>query len=504
MPTLRFNGGNQNVQFNLPSAVDLTAGFTVATLVMPRVAGAWQAYFNHNNAALNNVALGFERDNSNRLEIDGNNGSGSRTSTSLVSTTTKWWLNAVTKAPGNQTPRFHMQNVTDGGAWIHENAGGTAGDAASAAGGRIILGEWNGSDDLNANMALDAAWTTNLADLAIEALTANLRTSDWTTHATLPKYVHELTVTSGIVDLMGNGATFISCSATQDTGNDPAGWTFDGLGSASFSRSTGSSVSFSDAATHAAFASSRSVAEAVAFAEAVARVQAGSRVTAQTLSLLEAGARGALVMPRSVATPISVSEAPARAPMAATRSSSAAVGVSHTPARGPIAAARAASEAVSLAHDVVNNGDGHQDLTRSVSEAITFAAAPARGGVAQPRSVGEAVSIAAAPARVMLLNRSTAQSLALSHAVARLFALARSAGEDLAFADQATRAPLAYQRAATEAILFMHLVIAGSGAPAIALPTELVLAAYDTFLSLDPAITYLTLDPHATTEALGG
>jgi hypothetical protein len=234
MATLRFSAANDEVRFDLPAAVDLTGAFTFAILVMPRVTGVWQALIGHHNSG-GTVALGTERSAGNRLEVDSGSGATSRTSTTTITTTNKWWLLAVTKAAGTATPRAHLKNITDGSAWVHEAMSGTMGNPSSASGGTIRVGEWADSDDLDGNVAVIGAWAAALADSgagSVEDLAANLKTSDWTTHSTLPKYVHELTSNTSIPDLMGNGATLnVVNGTTIDTGNDPPGWTFDGAGS---------------------------------------------------------------------------------------------------------------------------------------------------------------------------------------------------------------------------------------------------------------------------------
>jgi hypothetical protein len=227
--TLRFSAANDEVRFNLPAAANFTGAYTLAALVLRRaVPGTvWHAITGHHSStSVPQVAIEF--DGTNHLELNENNGAASRTSTATVSSTTDWYLVAATKAAGTVTPKLHTKNLTTG-AWAHDSGAGTLANAPTATGGTIRVGEWNDNDDLNANVAVIGGWAAELTDLAVEALLTNLRTSDWTGHATAPAYVHELTSTTTIPDLMGNGATLnIVSGTTLDTSNDPPGWNFNG------------------------------------------------------------------------------------------------------------------------------------------------------------------------------------------------------------------------------------------------------------------------------------
>lgn len=235
MATLRFSAANDEVRFNLPAAANFTAAYTVAALVLRRAVpgGVWHAILGHHSST-SVPQLAIEFDSTNHVELNQNNGAASRTSTSTISSTTDWYLIAATKAAGTVTPRFHLKNITTGAAWAHEAGAGTLANAPTAASGTIRVGEWNDNDDLNANVAVIGGWAAALADTgagSVENLATNLRTSDWTGHATAPAYVHELTSTTTIPDLMGNGATLNIVNGTSlDTSNDPPGWNFNGTG----------------------------------------------------------------------------------------------------------------------------------------------------------------------------------------------------------------------------------------------------------------------------------
>lgn len=243
MANLRFSADNSEVRFDLPSAVDFTGAYTLACVIRRRATSGFQAIFSHHNST-GSAVLWFEFNGTSLQHyVSQANVSSSTWSVSptTFNETTNWWLLAVSRPAGTtQTIRFHRKNLTSGAAFEHVNGSVAASNPASCAGGTIRVGEYEDGDDANMNCAVIGGWAADLGDSGVEALATNLRTSDWTGHATAPKYVHELTSTSSIPDLMGNGATLnVVNGTTLDTGTDPPGWTYDGAGSGSQNISPG-------------------------------------------------------------------------------------------------------------------------------------------------------------------------------------------------------------------------------------------------------------------------
>lgn len=230
MTTLRFTADNSEVRFNLPTAVDLTGAFTIGGEVRRRAVSAWHCLVSHTTPGGTGV-LTVEFDAfGNRFLID-INGSALFASTAFASTTDHL-LWQITKTAGTSTPRLHVRNLT-AGTTLHENFGGTLGNAPTAAGGTVRVGEFQDGDDLNANKGLLFAWKgVVLSDSQADENWANLRTSDiWNNTAGHPAYLFELRSRTSIPDLAGNGATLNVVNGTaEDTGDSVPGWTDDGIG----------------------------------------------------------------------------------------------------------------------------------------------------------------------------------------------------------------------------------------------------------------------------------
>lgn len=246
MASLRFDGASDFVNFNLPAAVNVSSLTFAAVLRRRAVGAAWHAIIvHHDSAGTPRASFEFNGDGSgNVLDLTTITGAQSDGVTTYTSTT-DWLLVAVTLAGGGEggtTVRFHSKNLTTGSAWVHESGTFAISPPSGAAGGQIRVGRWQNTDDLNANVAVIGGWNAGLSDIQVEALATNLRTTDWTTHATPPKYVHELTSTTSIPDLMGNGATLVGVTgATLDTASPPT-WTFINGGSTTYTK-TGIGIS---------------------------------------------------------------------------------------------------------------------------------------------------------------------------------------------------------------------------------------------------------------------
>jgi hypothetical protein len=151
-----------------------------------------------------------------------------------------WSLVAFTKSGPGGPRRFHILEL--GGSWQHISGdlGGSATTPVSTTGGFIGFGFFASNDDLNALMAIAGIWNTALTDAQVEALGANLTSSDWSAHEITPSGAwnfDQTTNTDNVPDLTGNHAT-ITGTITSGTdrngitgttivvGSDPPGWDF--------------------------------------------------------------------------------------------------------------------------------------------------------------------------------------------------------------------------------------------------------------------------------------
>jgi hypothetical protein len=162
----------------------------------------------------------------------GNAGTTVGTNTSPIS---GWTIGVVTKASGTSGARFHTCPLTSG-TWTHQanDIGTSYSQTASSTGGTIRVGEENDTMDFDGWIAVVAAWRGAMSDIQVEALSANLKTSDWLNHAFgAPVFLSELNANVGGVytDLSTNGQNSTVVNGTTiDSVNDPPGWTYDGTG----------------------------------------------------------------------------------------------------------------------------------------------------------------------------------------------------------------------------------------------------------------------------------
>lgn len=156
-----------------------------------------------------------------------------------------WYIVVWTKASGTVQGRLHRYSFA-AGTWQHEAAAnfdsGAPANLASIASGHISFGEAVDVDDLDGRIAVAGTWTSAMTDPQVEALSTNLKTSDWKNHAVAPVGLWEFNRalnTADLTDLTANAQTATSTiTSTTDhsgiagttiiSGDDPAGWTFDG------------------------------------------------------------------------------------------------------------------------------------------------------------------------------------------------------------------------------------------------------------------------------------
>lgn len=140
------------------------------------------------------------------------------------------YILAVTWTGNPAVERFHYFDLTAGGSWTHV-AGGTAGALRASSGAIWNIGyTGDGGTDV-VTFGVEAAWAgVALADLQVEALSTNAKTSDWYNNAAgHPDHLVECISTTP-TDIGAHPSTFASIGGLTLTGTITA-WTFDGQGS---------------------------------------------------------------------------------------------------------------------------------------------------------------------------------------------------------------------------------------------------------------------------------
>lgn len=249
MTVTNFAADNSEIRVPIPASggANPTGAMTIAAIAKRNSAAATaHTYLAGEDSTGGYIWEFFAATSANNVIWTLASGDGGQSATTATKMTTgTWHIIAWTKAAGTVQGRVHM--YTFGGSWAHEAAaalGSTPTNPATIASGHVSFGEAIDVDDLDGRIALAGTWAAVLTDLQIEALTTNLRTSDWYNHAVSPTGLWQFNRavnTDDLVDLTANAQTATgTITSTTDhsgiqgttivSGDDPAGWSFDGVG----------------------------------------------------------------------------------------------------------------------------------------------------------------------------------------------------------------------------------------------------------------------------------
>jgi hypothetical protein len=143
-------------------------------------------------------------------------------------TVSNWYWVAVSKANGTATPRWHIHNLTAGTAWTHTDASGTVADSTGPV-TSIVVGNSAASagDDFRGWMAATAVWSTQLADLSVEAA-CTLNASDLAAASpTWGALWNQSSTATSVSDFTAGGGNQTAISGTSvDGAVEPPGWSY--------------------------------------------------------------------------------------------------------------------------------------------------------------------------------------------------------------------------------------------------------------------------------------
>lgn len=148
------------------------------------------------------------------------------TSTGYAAYANQWAVLAFTKPAGaGQTVRSHLYRF-DTLAWTHTNLGTIS---ASSAITQILVGSFDPTQFLNANLAAIGMWSgTALADASFEAGTGfQASLANWfaTTPSVLWRF-NQASVATAVTDIMGSGADQTGITGTTVSAEDPPGFNY--------------------------------------------------------------------------------------------------------------------------------------------------------------------------------------------------------------------------------------------------------------------------------------
>lgn len=202
--------------------------WTAACLFKQAVDSGFQAY-SYLCAAGPVTKAGFSRNSGGALLSDvAAYGSAGQT----IVGTTDTFIGVARKGAG-AAPITYSRFIKSAGTWAAEISGTNLGDQVAST--MLEIGTWQGGSDLvNAWVGLVAFWEGAMAQVNVEHLDDNWRTSDWYSnpHGAPTALIQGNVDALSLVDIMGNATNLKTDSPlpTLDPAETLTGWTFDGSG----------------------------------------------------------------------------------------------------------------------------------------------------------------------------------------------------------------------------------------------------------------------------------
>lgn len=218
-----FNGGTaaDSITFSAGNAPPDQGPITIAVLAKASTVTGWTGYavrgFVTSTASW---ALLTSNNAGAKLFMENDFGSG------VAGLTTSWaWL-VATKASGSALPRFHVFPI--GGSWTHSNNTANVGDGSATVNKIVVGGDGAGgvSSSWRGSIAVVATWDTALADLAIEAACT---TNAADTFAASPKWMirlNQASTATSVSDDTAGGGNQSAISGTSVDVDDPPGYNY--------------------------------------------------------------------------------------------------------------------------------------------------------------------------------------------------------------------------------------------------------------------------------------
>lgn len=214
-----FDGADDEIRCDV-GGCSLTGAFTIICVIRRNSNGA--NYHNlvtvHNSSLASTYGLEIEN-NSDGNQLQVQVGGTFVASTFTIMPADGWILTGAGKAVGTTTPRCHKY-VYGTDTWTHQNAGGTAGNPATSAGGTVRFGEWEDVDDYDGDMAAAAIFDRNLSDVEVEQMAHSLLS--WVMLAPVGMWVlDQQAVGTAVNDWTGNGANQSAITGTALAASSP-------------------------------------------------------------------------------------------------------------------------------------------------------------------------------------------------------------------------------------------------------------------------------------------
>lgn len=141
----------------------------------------------------------------------------------------KWCWFVWTKASGSVLPRYHLLNITDGSAWVHQDGSSNVPDGSGPITEVHLGSDGSGStsNGWRGEIVASATWASVLSDVDIEA-TFTLSATDLA--AGNPDWgvlLNQASTSDTVLDFTGNGGDQTGLAGTTIDGDEPPGWSYD-------------------------------------------------------------------------------------------------------------------------------------------------------------------------------------------------------------------------------------------------------------------------------------
>jgi hypothetical protein len=218
-----FDGTDDEMQFDA-EGIALNGAWTMAILIDPG-GSSWQVYMaGHRSGGQGENYIGRYLDN----RLTAGNFNYTAASDFTIPGSDGWEVLVIRRSSATGNVTFSKKPIGSG-SWTHfTSTGGSNSGADLGAGGRIRIGNWEGSDDFNGKLAVAAIWDgVALSDTDVETLD-NGATQDWYDRS--PDFL--IDDSDGFATNLMTETARTSISGTTDDADDPSGWVYFGEGGA--------------------------------------------------------------------------------------------------------------------------------------------------------------------------------------------------------------------------------------------------------------------------------
>lgn len=152
-----------------------------------------------------------------KLFVEGDFGSGAG------AFTTDWWWFGFSRAAG--VPRFHLKNYTLNTAWSHIDGTYNPGNGSGPITSILVGGNGNVGQTFRGSIAVEANWTSSLADAAFEAACTSAAADTLAASPSWMIRLNQASIATAVTDDTGGGGNQTAISGTSVVA-DPPGYNY--------------------------------------------------------------------------------------------------------------------------------------------------------------------------------------------------------------------------------------------------------------------------------------